>query len=446
MNLRKKKYNAMEGKQLVALDFAGTGIRAIAAEVTDDDTIRILSHEHRKVDGIKNGIIGQPSGTAFNVAAVLKELQNSAGLRNPIHYLSAAVGGRGMKIIPFTVERTFRKRQLITPELIDEMAHACEQEYKQSGSLVYDVIPLRYIVDGHEMEKPEDQKASSIVGEYHLVVGNEQIKSQLQKCMERIYNAEIDYMPLSAEAFSLAVTSQEEREEGCAVINFGDSSTSLAIFNDSILQHLMVVPLGGQHITRDIEETGISPESAEKLKCLKGVCMQQLIERPVNIKISNRTPGEPPVVLTDRFVALIIEARLDEMMEPIFAELKQRQLELPHGIVITGGGSKLGKLKEYLELRTGLYVRHGDHSHLLSPDGDPRYKNPEFSQLVGTILLAASYRREEQQQSPAVKESSQAKKKSDRGKSIGDSITQGIFRFFEDDTNLQEADEPKEQV
>ncbi len=436
----------MEGKQLVALDFAGTGIRAIAAEISDDDTIRILSDEHRKVDGIKNGIIGQPSGTAFNVAAVLKELQNSSGMRNPIHFLSAAVGGRGMKIVSFTIERTFRKRQLITSELIDEMALACEKEYNQPGSSVYDVIPLRYIVDGEEMEKPEGEKASDIVGEYHLVVGNELIKSQLQKCMERIYNADIDYMPLSAEAFSLAVSSQEERDEGCAVINFGDSSTSLAIYSNSILQHLMVVPLGGQHITRDIEETGISVESAEKLKCLKGVCMQQLIERPVNIKIANRTPGEPPIVLTDRFVALIIEARLDEIMEPIFSELKHRQLELPHGIVITGGGSKLGKLKEYLEQRTGLYVRHGDHSDLLSPDSDPRYKSPEFAQLVGTIFLAASYRREESQSSPSGKESSEAKKKPGRRKSLGDSITQGIFRFFEDDTNLQEPEEPKGQV
>jgi len=431
---------AMDEKQLVALDFAGTGIRAIAAEVLNDNTIRILSDEHRKVDGIKNGIIGQPSGTAFNVAALLKELQNSAGLTSQIHFLSAAVGGRGMKIIPFTIERKFRKRHEVTPELIDEMAQACEKEYVQPGSTVYDVIPLRYIVDGEEMEKPEGHKVNSIVGEYNLVVGNELIKSQLQKCMERIYNAEIDYMPLAAEASSIVITSPEEREEGCAVINFGDSSTSLAIYRESILQHLMVVPLGGQHITRDIEETGITAESAEKLKCLKGVCMQQLIEKPVNIKISSRTPGDAPVVLTDRFVALIIEARLDETMEPVFAELRNRQKELPHGIVITGGGSRLGKLKEYIEQRTGLYTRHGDHSALLAPDSDPRYKSPEFAQLLGTILLAASYRREEPPHLPPEKEGGGAKKKPGRRKLFGESISQGIFRFFEDDTNLQEPE------
>lgn len=432
---------AKELKQLVALEFAGTGIRAIAAEVPDDNLIRILSDEHRKADGIKNGIVSQPSGTAFNVGALLKELHNSAGMHQPIRYISAAVGGKGMKIIPFTIERSFRKRQLITAELIDEMAMACEKEYMQEGMDVYDVIPLRYLVDDEEMEKPEGEKGNHVVGEYHLVVGNKLIRTQLQKCMERIVHTDINYMPLAAEAFSVAVSSLEEREEGCAIISFGESSTTLAIYRESILQQLMVVPLGGQHITRDIEETGISYESAEKLKCLKGVCMQQLIERPVNIKISSRTPGDAPIVLSDRFVALIIEARLDEMMEPLFDELKIRQDELPHGIIITGGGSRLGRLKEYMEARTGIRTRPGDHSVLLTKDTEPRYHAPEYSQLIGTILLASSYRNEEIQQLPTGKVESEAKKKSGRRKFFGDSITQGIFRFFEDDTSLQESEE-----
>ena len=51
----------MKGKEdinrLVAFDFAGTGVRAIAAEVREDNAIKIVSEEIRKVDEIKNGII-----------------------------------------------------------------------------------------------------------------------------------------------------------------------------------------------------------------------------------------------------------------------------------------------------------------------------------------------------------------------------------------------------
>lgn len=441
MNFVKIFRKAMEVKQLVALDFAGTGIRAVAAEVLDGKSIRVLSDEHRKVDGIKNGIIGQPSGTAFNVAALLKELQNSAGLHEPVRYVSAAVGGKGMRIVPFTITRSYRKRQPITATMIDEMAHACEEEFQQEGLAVYDVIPTRYTVDGRVMEQPEGQKGSEIVGEYKLVVGNEQLKTQLQKCMERIYNADVNFMPLAAEAFSKAVSSEEEREDGCAVISFGDSSTTLAIYKDDILQQLIVVPLGGKHITRDIAETGISEESAEKLKCLKGVCMKQLVDKPVNIKIAHRNPDEAPIVLTNQFLALIIEARLDEIMEPLFEELKLRRRDLPHGIILTGGGSRLGKLKEYIEERTGIYTRQGDHSGWLSDDTDSGYASPEFAQLIGTLILADSFNSDQAEQAQLADEGSRAKKKSGKRRSFGDSITQGIFRFFDDDTSLQEPEE-----
>ncbi len=428
----------MEVKPLIALEFAATGIRAMAAELLDNKCIRILSDEHRKADGIKNGIIGQASGTAFNVSAVLKELQNSAGLHNPIREMSAAVGGKGMKVVPFSVEQRFRKKTEITSELIDKMAHSCEEDFIQPGIAVYDVIPIRYRVDGREMEKPEGQKANEIVGEYHLVTGSEQIKIQLQKCMERIYHTDIDSMPVAAEAFSKAVTTDEEREEGCAVINFGHSSTTLAIYRNEILQHISVVPLGGYHITHDIEETGISEASAEKLKCLKGVCMKHLIEQPVNIKIAHRDPEKQPVVLTDQFLALIIEARLDEIMEPIFRELKARQRDLPHGIVLTGGGSRLGKLQEYIELRTDIYTRYGDHSIWLSADSDPHYSEPEYSQLVGTLLLASSSIADELEQQRKKEEAGEGKKKQPRRRFFRDSISQGIFRFFEDDSDLQQ--------
>jgi cell division protein FtsA len=436
MNFVKNKKKAMGVKRLVALDFASTGIRAVAAEVLDDKSIRILSEEHKKVDGIKNGIIGQPSGTAFNVGLLLKSLQNSARLRTPIQHLSVALGGKGMRIVTYSIERSLRKRTEITADLIDEMALACENEYSHEGLAVYDVIPLRYLVDGREMESPEGIKGSELIGEYFLVVGDEMIKTHLQKCMERIASHKIDSMLLAAEAFSVAVTTATERDEGCAVINLGDSATTLAVYKHEVMQQLIVVPLGGQHITRDIEETGISAASAEKLKQLKGVCMQQFIEKPVNIKIANINPDDPPVVLSDAFIALIIEARLDEIMQSLFVDLDKRKRNLTHGIVVTGGGARLGKLSDYIEERTGIPVRYGDHSGWLTSDCDPKFNGPEYAQIIGTLILASSNVTDEDLSSSLPKEVGEAKKKSGR-RSIGETITQGIFRFFEDDSNIQ---------
>ncbi|MDD2286953.1 MAG: cell division protein FtsA [Paludibacter sp.] len=425
----------MRGKdeinRLVAFDFAGTGVRAVAAEVREDNAIKILSEENRKVEGIKNGIIGQPSGTAFNVVALLKELQNSAGMREPIKKFSTAFGGKSMKIIHASVRRKLNRSKEITADIIDSMALECEKSYQTEDMLVYDTIPVMYEVDGVEMEKPEGTRGTYIIGNYHLVVGSAQMKVQLQKCMERIYNCRIEHMPLAAEAFAIAVTEEEDRQAGCAVINMGDSSTTLAVYRKEILQHLMVVPLGGRNITKDIEEIGISEVYAEKLKCKKGIAMEKLAGTPVNIRIPARNPADPPVIVTNTFLAMIIESRLEEIFQPIFSVLQEYEAEIPNGVIISGGAAKLQQMKEFMEQKTGLPTRYGDHTGWLTPDTPGKYCDLSYAQIIGTIILAHDYRTENKEMIEKVEKETRKTRKS-----IKDKITQGIFKFFEDDTEL----------
>ena len=434
----------VDRKKLVAFDFAGTGIKAIAAEVMDNNAIKIISEEARKVEGIKYGIIGQPSGTAFNVVALLKELHNSSGMQEQIKKFSVAFGGKSMKIVEASVQKKLNKTKPITEEMINAMADECEKSYQVEEMEVYDTIPVMYEVDGVTMEKPEGQKGSIIVGTYHLVVGSALMKTQLYKCMERIYNCRIEHMPLAAEAFSIAISEDEERKAGCALINMGDSSTTLAIYKDEILQYLLVVPLGGRNITKDIEEIGITEEYAEKLKCKKGTSMQQFVDVPVNIRIPAKNPQDEPVTVTNLFISMIIESRLDEIFNPIFQALMEREKELPSGIIITGGAAKLDKMKEYLEAKTGITTRYGDHSGWLTEDTPEKYFNMEYAQLVGTIILTNEYR-EENQKLIEIEETKPAKKPKNKS-SFGDKLGQRIFNFFGEDTDLVENNQTNTQA
>lgn len=433
----------MDRKKLVAFDFAGTGIKVIAAEVMENNAIKIISEEARKVDGIKYGIIYQPSGTAFNVVALLKELHNSSGMQEPIKKFSVAFGGKSMKIVEASVQKNLNKTKPITEEQINAMADECEKSYQVEEMEVYDTIPVMYEVDGVTMEKPEGQKGNVIVGTYHLVVGSALMKTQLYKCMERIYNCRIEHMPLAAEAFSIAISEDEERKAGCAMINMGDSSTTLAIYKDEILQYLLVVPLGGRNITKDIEEIGITEEYAEKLKCKKGTSMQQFVDVPVNIRIPAKNPQDEPVTVTNLFISMIIESRLDEIFNTIFQALKEREKELPSGIIITGGAAKLDKMKEYLEAKTGITTRYGDHSGWLTEDTPEKYFNMEYAQLVGTIILTNEYR-EENQKLIEIEESKPIKKP--KNGSFGEKLGQRIFNFFGEDTDLVENNQTNTQA
>ncbi len=431
----------MKGKddinRLVAFDFAATGVRAIAARILEDGSIRVLSSEHRMADEIKHGIIGQPSGTAFNVTSLLKQLQNSAGFHEPITQIATAVGGKSMKIVHASVSRKLNKSKEITDDIIDDMALECEKSYQSNNMLVYDTIPVNYELDGKETENPEGHRAYNIVGHYHLVVGSELMKLQLQKCMERIYNCSVDYISLTAEALSYAVAEVEDRENGCAIIHMGDTYTTLSIYRHEVLQYLLVVPFGGGNITKDIEEIGISQAHAEKLKHLQGIASQSFVENEVHIRIPTKNPNEEPLVVAKSFLAMIIESRLDEIFNPIFQQLQVYQHALPNGIIISGGAAKLTNIKEYLEMKTGLPVRIGDHSGWLSDDTPEEYDDLAYAQIIGTLILAHEHRLKSQE---AV-ESEPPKKVKNKRKSFTEKITQGIFSFFEDDTELKDSNQ-----
>jgi cell division ATPase FtsA len=167
---------------------------------------------------------------------------------------------------------------------------------------------------------------------------------------------------------------------------------------------------------------------------MKGAAKESYIEKSVQIQVPSKIAGDEPVKITTRFLATIIEARLEEMLEPIFEMIESYNGELLRGIFITGNGSKLNNLPEYIQEKTGLETRYGDHSGWLSSDTPDEYRDIQYAQLIGTVLLAHDYRLSHL---PEVEE--QAKKKQGGpGKSIKERFAQNFIRFFEDDKVLQE--------
>lgn len=425
----------MSTEKLIAVDFGSSQIRTLAAEVLGDNSLRVLSAESKRADDVKYGIIEQSSGAAYKTAELIKLLHNSAKISPRIDRFCTSVNARSMKLETASYTKDFKKPELITREIIDKMALACEKELVTDEIEIYDIIPVIYVVDGEEVEHPEGKSARSITAHYHVIKGSSRIKANLHKCFDRIYGLSPESYPhLSIEALALAATEEDDRKEGCAIIDFGATTTSLGIYRNDIIQDILIVPLGGLHITRDIEETGISEAHAEKLKCMKGSAKESYIEKSVQIQVPSKNAGDDPVKITTRFLATIIEARLEEMLEPIFEMIESYNGELLRGIFITGNGSKLDKLQEYIFERTGLETRYGDHSGWLSSDTPDEYRDIQYAQLIGTVLLAHDYRLSHL---PEVEE--QAKKKpGGPGKSIKERFAQNFIRFFEDDKVLQE--------
>lgn len=380
----------MISNKLIAVDLGSTRISVMAAEVLENGAVKVYSEESKPSEEVKWGIVDKPTGASFKVSELLKLLKNSSKITE-ISPVSVAVGAKSMKIIQVTVNRSLGKLYEITEDLLADMLDECEKKTANSEITVFETIPVSYTVDGKKMDDPVGQNASRISANYNVVVGNSIIKAELIRCFDRT-GVVMEYNPLAAQALSTVVLDDNDRKNGCALINLGATTTTLAVYHDEILQNYIVVPLGANNITKDIQELGMNETNAEKLKCLKGFAMESLVEDPVFIQVTAEEDGANPIRISTKFLATIIESRLEEILQPVFDIISMLPFKLESGIVIAGGGAKLNNVIEFITEKTGITARIGDHSDWLSEDTDKKYYDPRYAQLIGTILLTHDYR------------------------------------------------------
>lgn len=421
----------MISTKLIAIDFGSSRISAMAAEVLENGAIRILSEESKPSDDIKCGIVEKPTGASFKVSELLKLLKNSARMAD-ISQVSVSMGAKSMKQQTVSISRFVGKPNIVTDSLLADMLDECEKKTHKPDIDIYEVIPISYTLDGKRMDDPVGQNANQITAKYNIIFGHSIIKSELERCFDRT-GIVLEYKPLTVDSLSTVVLEEQEKEVGCALINFGATTTTLAVYHDGVLQNLLVVPLGAKNITKDIQELGISEAHAERLKCLKGFALERLVENPMYVQIPAEEEGGSPVRISTKFLSTIIEARLDEILQPIFEIILKHPYSLDAGIVITGGGSKLNSIIEFITEKTGIYTRFGDHTEWLSDDTDERFYDPCYAQLVGTILLTNEYRKEHPMEITITEPDKKPKLPK---RKFGEKITERIFDFFNDDNKL----------
>lgn len=421
-------------EKFVAIDLGSTRISVMAGEIQEDGYLRISGIESKSADDVRHGIVEQGSGAAYKLNELIHLLENSARLRN-VEHISVSVGAKSMKNVPVSVSHFVGASKTVSEKLIDEMSVEAEGKIRGQNVAVYDVIPLHYELDGRRMDDPVGKQGTQIVGRYNVVYGNSLIAEKLEGCIERTGKV-IEYRCLSVDALATAVLDEHERESGCALINLGGLTSTLAIFEHGAMQQMAVVPLGGKNITKDIQEFGISEKDAERLKCVKGVALESLVTTPIYIQVPSTDMDSGPEKISTKILAMAIEARLDEIMNPLFDAIEAYSGNLNNGIILTGGGARLEGIVEYISERTGFKVRFGNYTDWLADKTDEKYIDPTYAQLVGTVLLNHEYR---QHHPLEVKDETKKKKNEPKIKTgnIKNKTTELFKEFFGDDNKLQ---------
>ena len=399
----------MEQKDIaVGLDIGTTKIVAMIGKKNEYGKVEIVGIGKSRSLGVHRGVVNNITQTIQSIQQAIQEAEADSGQK----IKDVVVGIAGQHI------RSLQHSDYITrpnpEEVIDaEDIHSlCNQVHKLvmlPGEEIIHVLPQEYKVDGQaEIKEPIGMYGGRLEANFHVVVGQVSSIRNIGRCVK---SAGLDLSAVTLEPLTSAnaVLSQEEKEAGVALIDIGGGTTDLAIFKDGIIRHTAVIPFGGNVITEDIKEgCSIIEKQAELLKIKFGSAWPGENKDNEIVSIPGLR-GREPKEITLKNLSKIIHARVVEIIEQVYLEIKNyghedQKKKLIGGLVLTGGGAQLKHLKQLVEYITGMDTRIGFPNEHLAGNNDSETTSPMYATAVGLVMNSLETSKSSFQEEAVLKE------------------------------------------
>ena len=374
----------------VGLDIGTTKIVAMIGRNNEYGKMEVLGIGKSKSLGVHRGVVNNITQTIQSIQQAVEQAESVSGIE--IKNVTVGIAGQHIhsRQHPDYIVRD-NPEEVIDINDIDML---CEQVHKlvmMPGEEILHVLPQEYKIDGQsEITEPIGMYGGRLEANFHVVVGQVSSIRNIGRCVQSA-GLNLEGITLEPLASANAVLSQEEKEAGVALIDIGGGTTDLAIFRDGIIRHTAVIPFGGNVITEDIKEgCSIIEKQAELLKIKFGSAWPGENKDNEIVSIPGLR-GREPKEITLKNLSKIIHARVVEIVEQVYVEIKnygheEQKKKLIAGIVLTGGGSQLKHLKQLVEYITGMDTRIGYPNEHLAGDSDEDVTSPLYATAVGLVL------------------------------------------------------------
>ncbi len=394
--------NTNEQKELiVALDIGTTKVCAIAGRRNEHGKLEVLGIGKVASTGVIRGVVTNIEKTvkAIADAVALAERQASTKFR----VVHVGIAGQHIKSLH---HRGLLTREDVNTEIgdgdINKLVSDMHRLVLPPGDKIIHAIPQDYTVDGEQgILDPIGMSGIRLEANFHIITGQISASNNLRKCIEKA-GCEVADITLEPIASSDSVLSDEEKEAGVALVDIGGGTTDISVFYDGILRHTAIVPFGGDVVTKDIKEgCTVMKNQAEKLKVKFGSALAEEVFDNRIITIPG-LKGREPKEISEKNLARIIQARVEEILDYVVWEIRRSGYErkLIGGIVLTGGGALLNHIDKMTSFHTGMSTRIGLPIEHLAHGYSEKICSPVYATAIGLLIKGI----EEAEKRPAVVE------------------------------------------
>ncbi|WP_100487600.1 cell division protein FtsA [Sporolactobacillus pectinivorans] len=364
----------------VSLDIGTSSIKTLIGEMAGG-SLNVIGVGEAESFGIKKGSIVDIDATVRSIRQAVEQAERMVGLT--IESVIVGISGNHIQLRPcHGVVAVASENHEIGDTDIGRVIDAAQVMSIPPEREIIDVIPEQFIVDGvDEIHDPRGMIGVRLEMEGTLITGSKTVLHNLLRCVERA-GLQVSDVCLQTLALGSVALTEDERNLGVALVDIGGGATSVAVFDQGTLLSTFELPIGGNHVTKDISIIQRVPmEEAEQLKIKHGAASVKAASSEDTFTASQIGSAKKQM-LNQGDLAEIIEARIGELFDIVSAELQRIGIyDLPGGFVLTGGVTAMPGVLDLAVQKLDANVRIAIPDYI-------GVREPKFTACIGLIQFA----------------------------------------------------------
>ena len=368
----------------IGLDIGTSKVACVVGLMEDDsDKPSIIGVGVAPTTGLRRGVIVDIDETVSSITAAVDEAERVSGI--PIHRATISIDGSSIRSLNSSgVIAVSHADHIIQTEDVHRVEDAATAVQLPANHEIVQVFPRRYTVDGEAVIKdPAGMTGVRLEVESHIITAHTGALKNLHRVLDQA-GVDIEGQVLVPIAAAETVLTKQQKELGVVLVDIGSGTTGVAVYQEGSVVHSGILPVGSGHITNDLAiglRTNVDTAEAVKLKYAE--VAQGIAGKADIVKIPELGADQN---VEKRHLDMIVTSRVAEILDMVAAEMRKagKDVMLPAGVVMTGGGANLKGLVAYAKQGLKLPVSIGRPKNFNGLVD--RIDDPAFAAPIGLML------------------------------------------------------------
>ena len=325
-------------KFIASLDIGSSLIKLVVGEVVKNK-VNILACVETPARGIKKGYIINPESATEALSEVFKNAENIIGIK--IKKVIATVPSAYAEcfLSSGTIATISEDKVIRNADIVKAMQKCVYNKVMDHKELVT-VLPTSFIINDEVVNNPLNMISSKLSMKAIIVTVPKKNMEGISACLKNIGVELVDIVISPLADFYEHKIKDANKEVG-AIVNIGEETTTVSIFNRGILTNLEVIDIGGSSVTNDLAYVyKIGLEDARYLKEHLALAHTRLAQP--NESLTFKDKYDESVKINQYDASEIVMGRLTEIINLAKKQINLLTKKEISYIILTGGVTESG--------------------------------------------------------------------------------------------------------